>query len=40
MDDTISVWNYGVEDLKTFFRNYLKKKWGGDLKFTIEARRG
>ena len=34
MDDIISVWNYGVEELKSFFEHL--NFWGGDLKFTIE----
>ena len=34
MDDIISVWNYGVEELKSFLEHL--NFWGGDLKFTIE----
>ena len=34
MDDIISVWNYGVEELKSFLEHF--NFWGGDLKFTIE----
>ena len=34
MDDIISIWNYGVEKLKSFLEHL--NFWGGDLKFTIE----
>ena len=34
MDDIISVWNYGVEELKSFLEHL--NFWGGDLKITIE----
>ena len=34
MDDIISVWNYGVEELKSFLQHL--NFWGGDLKFTTE----
>ena len=34
MDDISSVWNYGVEELKSFLEHL--NFWGGDLKYTIE----
>ena len=34
MDDIISVWNHGVEELKSFWEHL--DFWEGDLKFTIE----
>ena len=34
MDDIISVWNYGVEELKSFLEHL--NFWRGDLKFAIE----
>ena len=34
MDDVISIWNYGEEELKGFLEHL--NFWGGDLKFTIE----
>ena len=34
MDDIISVWNYGVEELKSFLEHL--NFWGGDLKFTVK----
>ena len=34
MDDIISVWNYGEDELKGFLERLIF--WGGDLKFTIE----
>ena len=36
MDDIISVWNYGVEELKSFLEHL--NFWGGDLKFTRESK--
>ena len=35
MDDIISVWNYGKEELKGFFLEHVNFR-GGDLEFTIE----
>ena len=34
MDEIISVWNYGEEELKGFLEHL--NFWGGHLKFTIE----
>ena len=34
MDDIISAWNYGEEELKGFLEHH--NFWGGDSKFTIE----